>query len=765
VKRKSSLILPALFFVGSVPALAVDYTSTGSGIWHPTNPDNIWSPVGNPLPGASDNMIINGHTVIFGNTIGSATAGLSGSGDLGVSNGNRIDINNGGVLSQEQTGWWVRIGHSGLGTLNINDGRFHFTNGTGGGSNLQVGVQDANSEGRINVGDGTGGAGTAVLNLRHRINGDDQGGTVNMNLGASNNTFGIVTVNSDGLLQGDAIVRGANAQNPHIRVGQQTSTFQSILRVNGGGQANVRGNLEVGAGAGAQGLVHLTGANARMDQYDGDFTVGFNGTGGMLIENNAVYLRHDNPDARMDGFVGRGAGTGTITVRDGGQFIRAAGGNVGDFRIGLGGTGILNIGDGGLFLNQSNNWDWVGQDSGGNGTVTINQGGIYRSTGSSNLNVGVNGGATGLLHVNGGFLDLQSGTHAEIRVGQNGNGTFRQSSGTSNVRAVILAENSGTATFEMQGGTFTTRGGFLMGGANTGSTGNGSATVTQSGGTMNVGGALVVGLATNHAGIFNLTGGTLNHTASDTSIGESGTGTMTIGSGATFSDTSAGSFYVGRNDGSSGTLWVDGTLSRTAATAIRVGNGNGSGVNNTNAPGTLGGTGTINATAGGVTIGTRGTLTAGTLASVGTLTINGNVDFSTGGQLFMNLGAGGASDRIQLNGTLNIEGALLALSTNSASIAPGSYHWLVVNDGTDSITGSFANLSATSAHSAWFPPADGWITVEGQEFGVFYGGDFATQSLTGGNDLVLAAIPEPGSLALIGFATGLCLLRRRRPSA
>jgi hypothetical protein len=45
--------------------------------------------------------------------------------------------------------------------------------------------------------------------------------------------------------------------------------------------------------------------------------------------------------------------------------------NVGDLRIGLSGTGSLTINDGGLVLNESGNWDWVGQEQNSNGTLTI----------------------------------------------------------------------------------------------------------------------------------------------------------------------------------------------------------------------------------------------------------------------------------------------------------------------------------------------------------------------------------------------------------
>src|SRR5687768_4072523 len=118
--RKTPLALAIL--ATSIPStFAETHTSTKSGSWQdPTN----WSPEGIPLTGSEDSAIIAlGHTIINP----SASVGLPGSGDLGVANGQFITIN-GGILSQEPVGNWIRIGHETNGTLNINSGRFHFTN-------------------------------------------------------------------------------------------------------------------------------------------------------------------------------------------------------------------------------------------------------------------------------------------------------------------------------------------------------------------------------------------------------------------------------------------------------------------------------------------------------------------------------------------------------------------------------------------------------------------------------------------------------------
>ncbi|MES2570909.1 MAG: PEP-CTERM sorting domain-containing protein, partial [Verrucomicrobiota bacterium] len=635
--------------------------------------------------------------------------------------------------------------------------------------NLQIGV--AGGTGTVKVGDGTGAAGSAVLNLRDLVNGADNVITVNMNLGSnSGGGVGTMVINADGLLEGDVRTPGG-ASNPVIRIGQAASATNALSSMTvDGGQFNAHGTVELGSdaasgGGRSNGMLTLTNGG-RMDMDGGELNVGWNGDGAMVIEKNAVFSKTNNVGNRLDILVGReAAGIGTVTIQSGGQLLRGAGGEVADLRIGLSGTGTMIINDGGLVQNNSGNWDWIGQNNGSRGTLTINAGGSFITTGGTNFNVGTGTGATGVVTVNGGTLDLQSTNNSILRLGENGNGTFTQISGTTNVQAVNMSEASGTSTFDLQGGTFTSRSNFFMGGAGAGSAGTGVATATQTGGTLQVGGAFVVGLAPGHSGSYTLTAGEINHTASDISIGESGAGSMRIAVDGTLNDTStaAGAFFVGRNAGSSGTLIVDGLINRSAGSPIRVGNGDTNGTDNTNATGILGGTGTIT-TVGGVQIGTLGTLTGGTLANVGTLSLTGDLNFSQGGTLFANFNTTGGSDRISLTGAVNLTDAILGGEWLSGGLTGSTNpYWLLVNDGDDEITGTFSNLSLTSPNAAAFPTADAWATIGGQEFAVYSHADFDTGANIGGNDFMLVAVPEPGvGASLFAGLTLLAGLRRRR---
>lgn len=766
--RSSSLAI--IILAGSIATtLAGNFTSVGSGNWNETF---IWSPEGTPQVGSEDSVIIGaGNTVIF--TGGGV--GLPGSGDLGVAGGQSITLN-GGILSQSPANYWIRIGHGSEGTLNINAGSFFFTNSTDSSSpNLQIGIRGGT--GFVNIGDGIGARGSAVLNLRSIIDGSENYVSVSMNLGATEGDFtgglaGTIVIKSDGVLEGD--VRRGTAdnptENPVIRVGQAATVehAQSSITVDGG-QFNARGTVEIGSnpntaeGGRSNGLIRLTNSG-RMDQSGGEFDIGFNGDAEFIVENNAVYSKTDNAESRQDVLIGREASAvATVTVQSGGHFLRGEGGNVGDLRIGWNGTGTMTINDGGLVENRSGNWDWIGENAGSHGTLTVNKGGSFVTTGATNFNVGVNAGATGLVTVNGGTLDLQNSSEAQIRLAQNGTGTFRQIAGTTRAQAFVMAANDGHATFDLQDGTVDIRAQFFMGGSNGNSEGSGTATATQSGGTLNIGGAFVVGLASGHTASFEQTGGTLNHTGSDISVGESGTGTLIIGKEAVLTDTSGGSFFVGRNEGSSGTLLVDGQLTNINVNSIRVGNGNADGVDNTNGTGLLGGTGTITAVNGGVRIGSKGVLTGGALDTVGTLSIKGSLSFSENGTLFVNF-ADGKADRISLTGEADISGSLLDGSWGAGGITgPDSRYWLLVlNNDDNALFGTFANTSLTGGNPLEFPDADAWITIDGQEFAINYSADFESNALTGGNDLLLRAVPEPSTAILLGSMLCLTFGRRRR---
>ena len=200
-----------------------------------------------------------------------------------------------------------------------------------------------------------------------------------------------------------------------------------------------------------------------------------------------------------------------------------------------------------------------------------------------------------------------------------------------------------------------------------------------------------------------------------------------------------------------GTLTLSGTNTYTGATNVNAGrlliNGNQSaatGLVTVNSGGTLGGGGT---TGGRVVVASGGILAPGATTTTSTAIFNvgdgtvGALTLQAGSSFAIDLNgttAGTGYDRVSVTGGVSLAGALNVTST----ITPTTDRFfIIVNDGIDAVSGTFSSTSGLPAG-----------------YTVYYTGDFASGSLTGGNDVVLAPIPEPGTwigavlaLASIGF--------------
>ena len=99
--------------------------------------------------------------------------------------------------------------------------------------------------------------------------------------------------------------------------------------------------------------------------------------------------------------------------------------------------------------------------------------------------------------------------------------------------------------------------------------------------------------------------------------------------------------------------------------------------------------------------------------------------------------------------TVSLDGAELRL-TLSSPVLENDLFFLVLNDGVDPISGTFLNT-----------PDDSFINVAGQSFRISYDANSTTGLLSGGNDIALVAIPEPGSAALALLSLPVLFGRRR----
>ncbi len=160
-------------------------------------------------------------------------------------------------------------------------------------------------------------------------------------------------------------------------------------------------------------------------------------------------------------------------------------------------------------------------------------------------------------------------------------------------------------------------------------------------------------------------------------------------------------------------------------------------------------------------IGNLSSLTGGTLApgdNLGKLsTLNATLDSAV--TMRIELMDAANLDQLDVTGALTLGDASLAVVTLwPTAPAIGTLFFVGLNDGTDAIGGTFLNLP----DGAQFAVGTGAAATS---LRISYFGDAATNAFTGGNDLVLSVIPEPGSLTSLvgglGMLLGLRRLRRR----
>lgn len=218
----------------------------------------------------------------------------------------------------------------------------------------------------------------------------------------------------------------------------------------------------------------------------------------------------------------------------------------------------------------------------------------------------------------------------------------------------------------------------------------------------------------------------------------SGTGTVTK-SGAGSLTLAGNNSYTGTTSVTAGTLVINGS----GASAVVVSSG-----------AILGGSGTVGNS---VTISNGGTLAPGNspgVLSTGALSLTG-----TASTLAMEMSgtSAGAYDQVNVAGAVNLNGNGRLELTLLSGFSPvqGDLFFLIVNDSTDAINGTLFGL----ADQAFFSAA-------GKVWQISYFGnaEAPTPGFTGGNDLVLQVVPEPGTTVLVGVGlfSMLTLWRRRK---
>jgi len=173
--------------------------------------------------------------------------------------------------------------------------------------------------------------------------------------------------------------------------------------------------------------------------------------------------------------------------------------------------------------------------------------------------------------------------------------------------------------------------------------------------------------------------------------------------------------YTGNTTVSQGTLIINGSTSESSAIIVNAGH--------------LGGTGVIN---GSVTIG-DGTGAADAIFSpgVGIGSIStGNLALSSDGSYAVELdGSAVASDASHVTGTVTLHSSSILVPSVAGTVVAGQKYFVVVNDGTDAITGTFSGFSQGSIVGSY-----GSVVLK-----ISYVGDSVSDTTTGGNDIVLYA--------------------------
>lgn len=625
----------------------------------------------------------------------------------------------GGSFVQNQDGGTFQVG-GGTGTTNTNavtadfSGLANFTADLGMTGVFRVGDSNTNGSGGPNTDPVLTLAGTSNTITSGILGIGDaqgQGGTATLELGGGTN-----------VINADTVYIGATS--PAAR-GSGALVFDGAT-----GTLTLRGS----AGGTSRANVAMTTLSS---------ATGFNQTNSFLTAGHSV-------DLRIDQFVlsernaGTGSVTSTFTFDDGTADITTL--TMGR-RTGTAGTG-------GVVANATL----------GGGTVTIGTLEMAENTSTTST-----GGATADLNITGGTVNIGTGSGTAINMGNAGTGrtttsTIDLTGGTVNVTGNIV-RTGGAGT---ENATITLDGAILD--LNNNNIGSGTAAVTlvaQSGtlrnlNELNGGGNLVkTGAGTlilegdnNHTGRTVVNAGILSISSED-NLGDAPVafnaaqleidgGTLQTTATFTINDANRG-ITIGAAGGgieiaTSTELTVEnaivlgGDLTKSGQGALYF-NGTTSGAGNVIvAAGTFGGNGTIT---GNTTIQTGATLTGGTVGGVDSLDFNGDLTLAAGSTWLVDLveTTSGISDSINVGGLLTLGNSELDLAL-SGTFSGGSY--VIANFGT--LSGTFNNLAE----------------------GDFIGDYQISYGVTTANAITLTAVPEPGTLGLLGLALGGFFFRRAR---
>lgn len=389
--------------------------------------------------------------------------------------------------------------------------------------------------------------------------------------------------------------------------------------------------------------------------------------------------------------------------------------------------------------------------NGNSETVGSFTGGGLVTSGAAGNSVLTVGGTANTQFFYTGTIQNGTGTVSLVKQGADTlvlSGSSSYSGGTTLNNGQLVADNNsalGSGTVTLSGGVLRTRDADTLSRTianNIEIGGNVQFGITTTQSTLTLDGATtLLGSGTNRvmSAFANTSTGNMNPVIFNGAIGDGGNanGVTIQGSAANVKVVFAGiNTYTGETIVNAGTLIVNGSIHASSAVTVKSG-------------AIVGGSGAIN---GSLTVESGGIAAPG--ESPGTLEVGGAFDLDAGGTLAMELtGAtvGTEYDQLIVGGAITLDGDLDITLTYAPT--EGTNFFLIDNLGGGAVTGAFAGL----AQGATF-------VADGQLFQISYTGDSGTNSFTGGNDVVVQAVPEPSAIGMLGAGLFMLthLLRRKK---
>jgi fibronectin-binding autotransporter adhesin len=614
---------------GSSPiALLIGYGGNGSGTLNITNGGvvNLGMESGATKYSqffvgyqAGAQITMNNGTINLGAKGASMRIGLSGQTTLDMSNGSVIDSSRGA------SHFWVGESAASTATVNLTDSRITIR---GGGTN------SADDDRYFVIGRG----GNGVFNQNGADSRVQVSGIALVGIGWGNDANGTYNLN-DGVLEVGTATMASSFRVGVGTVGENSST--AVFNVNGG-QALLHGNLEI-ANSGSSGkhpdaTVNISGGLVKVDGKV-NFGAGdgkLNLKGGVLEIGGANAITGSGAITATGGSI-RAASNLTvqhaITLGTGGLTFDSNGHSITHNRVLSGTGGVAKTGSGTLVLSGANTF--TGGVSVSGGTLET---GSASALGAGTAPVTLDGGTLKLATL----VDLSRGLTAGTAGGTVDLGTH----------SVTLGASGGAGGMTFNNGSVTLSG--ALGWAGQTTLGTGVSLTTAANGQLSSASTLnLASAATLNNGAFTQTLGGLSGSGSVSTGGELSVGAN--GASTTFDGVISGT--GGLRKVGSGTLLLTGAHTYGGDTHVDAGhltvNGSLASTVEVGASGSLGGSGTI----GGLVA--HGVVRPGN--SIGTLDVEGDVDFRAGTTYEVEVNASGASDLIAATGTATLTGGTVSV--------------------------------------------------------------------------------------------------------